>query len=293
MSSPAVIDRLRAGVEEIVLEEHTKRTSKVRTVEYIGRPVEFAREVCGFKPYAKQCDIIETLFLSDARWLAVRGAHSVGKDATIGGGILHYAAHVLGMLCIVISATERQLLGQTWAEFRRHFSPKLPGRLLSSSFELAGEKRVIAMTSGSTSNLTGWHDANGVLVVISEAQGEQVEAAAFDAAIANATDEKSRILVVGNPVKDSGRFFEIHRKPGWRQIHVSAFDHPNVEQDSPVLPGGPSRQWIKQVAAEYGQDSAYYISRVLGEFPIGRSVNGLIRREWLERAYARYDAHAM
>lgn len=253
--------------------------------EYRDRPVEFMRAELGFHPYDKQIEVIEAF--AQHRRIVVRGCHGAGKDALLAPLMLH-AAYCRGMLVLAISATERQLLGQLWREVGNRFSPRLPGELYTSDLRINGERRIIAMTSGSTSNLTGWHDPAGVFIAISEAQGEQVETAAFDAAIANAVDDASRIVVVGNPVKADGRFYEVSHKPTWRAIQISAFDHPNVREGREVIPGGPSPSWPKEMAEEFGEESPWYISRVLGEFPPVGSVDSLVRREWLEAAYARF-----
>lgn len=255
--------------------------------EQLQHALDFMRDELSFHPYPKQTEVVRS-FLENRRTV-VRGNHGAGKDAILAPLAL-YAAYVLRMLVLAISATEKQLLGQFWRELSNRFSERLPGELFTADLRINGEKRIIAMTSGNVSNLTGWHDPNGVFVAVSEAQGEQVEAVAFDAAIANCVDDASRIVVVGNPVKSAGRFFEVSNKPTWCAIAISSFDHPNVIEGRVVIPGGPSPTWPAEMAAEFGVESPWYISRVLGEFPAAGSVDSLIRREWLESAYERHDA---
>ena len=135
--------------------------------------------------------------------------------------------------------------------------------------------------------LTGWHDSRGVLVIISEGQGERLEDSAYDAAIANTTDEPSRILALGNPVRPAGRFYEINQKPGWRPFKISAFDTPNVIAGRNVLPGFPAHDWPTEVEAEYGgRDTSFYQSRVLAEFP-NTEEDGLLLRSWIDAAVER------
>lgn len=252
---------------------------------YRGRIVAFCREVLGWTPYDAQAAFLETA--TRDRYVVARGAHGMGKDAALAALAL-YDCFVERRLVLIISATARQLLGQVFTELRRmHRLAKLPGTLLSDQVELDGERRIIAMTSGSTSNLTGWHDANGVAVLISEAQGEAVEAAAYDAILGNVTDSKSHAVVGGNPVRPRGRFYELHRTKGWTQVHLPASAHPNISEGWEVIPGGPTPEWVEDVAQQYGRDSAYYMGRVLGEFPTEGSADQLIRRDWLEAAYAR------
>jgi hypothetical protein len=279
------VRRLREDVGELVA-RHGQTRDVADFRRYRGRPVEFFREELGFEPWAKQIEMAEAFHAH--RRVVVPGAHGTGKDACL-APLMLYAAYVCGMLVLGISATERQLLNQLWRELGKRFSARLPGELYTADLRIGGEKRVIAMTSGSVSSLTGWHDSGGVFVAISEAQGEQVEAAAFDAAIANAVDDASRIMVVGNPVKAAGRFYEVSRSPTWHTISISALDHPNVIEGRVVIPGGPSPTWPAEMAAEFGIESPFYVARVLGEFPTTGSVDSLVRLKWLEDAYARWE----
>lgn len=286
MSTAYEVEKLRAEVDQ-VLAAHGETRDIASFAKYRGRPVDFMREELGFTPYEMQIEVIEA-FERDRR-IVVAGCHGAGKDAIL-APLMLYAAYVLHMLVLAISATERQLLGQLWREVARRFSSKLPGTLLSSDLRIGGEKRMIAMTSNSVDNLTGWHDPNGVFIAISESQAEQVENAAFDAAIANAVDDASRIVVVGNPIKAEGRFYEASQKGTWHFIQISAFDHPNVRDGFVVIPGGPAPGWPAEMAREFGEESPWYISRVLGQFPPVGSVDSLVRVEWLEAAYARHVA---
>jgi hypothetical protein len=279
-------DRL-AKAEETLLVEHRASRDLADFQKYRGQPLAFFRDELGFIPYAKQVAVVEA-FERDRR-TAARGCHGAGKDAVVAALAL-YAAYCLGMLVLIISATERQVVGQTWREVRQRFSARLPGALFTTFLRIRGEPRILCMTSATISNLTGWHDPNGVAVFISEGQAEGVEGAAYDAALANAVDDRSRVLAVGNPIRAAGRFYEVSNKPTWRAIAISAFDHPNVVEQREVIPGGPAPGWPAEMAAEFGEDSAWYISRVLGEFPAEGTVDALFKRVWLEAAYARHEA---
>ena len=134
-------------------------------------------------------------------------------------------------------------------------------------------------------------DLDGVFIAISEAQGEQVEAAAFDAAIANAVDDASRVMVAGNPTRPSGRFFEVSRKASWHAIKMSAFDHSNIREGRVVIPGGPSPTWPQEMANEYGAESAWYTARVLANFP-ETGIDSLVQRAWIDRAVERWESGA-
>jgi phage terminase large subunit len=279
----ASIRRLDERIQDLIESHGGARTPEDFSV-YKDRPVEFMREVLRFEPWDKQIEVAQSV-VSNKR-TAVRGAHAMGKDAIL-GPLMLWAAYARGMLVLAISATEKQLLGQLWKELSNRFvgaGDRLHGQLFTGDLRIGGEKRILTMTSGSISNLTGWHDPNGVFVCISEAQGEQTEAASFDAAETNATDDASRIIVGGNPYKAEGRFFDIHSRSSWNKIKISAFDHPNITTGQIVIPGGPSPSWPAEMEAEYGLESAFYVGRVLAEFPTVGSIDALVEREWVERA---------
>jgi hypothetical protein len=285
MTTPFAVDRLRGEVQAVIARHDTRGHEDFSG--YAGRPVAFMQEVLGFTPWSKQVEVIESYMRN--RRTAVRGCHGAGKDAVL-GPLMLYAAYAEEKLVLGVSATERQLLGQLWREVGNRFSSRLPGELLTSELRIGGRQRMVAMTSGKVSSLTGWHDPKGVFIAISEAQGEQVEEAAFDAAIANAVDDASRIVVVGNPVLAAGRFYEVSQKGTWNAIAISALDHPNVVEGRVVIPGGPAPGWPAEMRAEFGADSPWYQSRVLGEFPASGTVDALVRAGWLDAAFARHEA---
>ncbi len=287
------LDRLEERFGELLGARASSRADFSEYAEGLDGLLRFLREVCHMDPTPKQVEVCRS-FLEHKRTV-VRGHHGAGKDA-IQGVLALYAAYVLQMLVILVSATERQLLGQVWAELARRWTEAdvFPGELYVGDLRIGGEKRVVAMTSGSVSNLTGWHNhrGTGVCVLISESQAEQVGEVAFDAAEGNTAGAGSRILVVGNPVKASGRFYEVSRKPTWSAIRMSAFDHPNVKEGRVVIPGGPSPTWPAEMEAEYGIESAFYVSRVLAEFPAQGTLDALVSGDDVEAAFERHDAGA-
>lgn len=281
---PRLFDEL--GVVE---EEYAARTSSKDLAPWRYDPVGFDVAM-GRNPTDYQQEIMRSVVQN--RYTVVRGCHGAGKEH-IAGSLAVWGATVPGMLVLVISATERQVIGQTMREVRAAFRAAakhhgIGGQALAGSIRIAGEDRIIALTGGSVVDaLTGWHDVKGVLVIISEGQGERLEDTAYDAAIGIASDAESRVLALGNPVRPSGRFFDINRKPHWNAIKVSAFDTPNVKAGAVVLPGFPAPGWPAEVAREYGgTTSPYYVSRVLAEFP-PQGESALFREDYWNAAVSR------
>ena len=288
MTTSRALDRLEERVGELLA---ARRAARTDFSEYRDAPVRFMREILSFHPTAKQVEVIQSVL--EHKRTHVRGHHGAGKDAVL-AALLLWACYGRGMLCLAISATEKQLLGQLWSELSRLWSDAkvLPGELYVGELRINEEKRIRGLLVGrSTSHLTGHHNHTGagVFVAISESQAEHVGDVAFDAAEGNTAGAGSKIVVVGNPVRAEGRFYEVSKRPSWSAIRMSAFDHPNVQEGRVVVPGGPSPDWPDEMAAEYGTDSAFYVSRVLAEFPTEGSVDSLVTRDQIDAAMDRHD----
>lgn len=275
-------ERLRGEL----VEESAGRASRSELSEWADDPVGWDVEA-GRDPVDYQRAVMGSV--AENKRTAWRGCHACGKDHTI-GSLAVWGAYARGMLVLVVSATERQVIGQTMREVRRAWRAArgahgIGGQLFQGSVRVGGEDRIVALTgSANVDALTGWHDAeSGVLVLISEGQGERLEDAAYDAAEGNVTTRQGRILAAGNPVRPEGRFWEIHQRATWERFKTSAHDTPNVRAGEMVRPGFPAPDWPEDVAREYGRESPFYLGRVAAEFP-ETAEDGLVDPSWIERA---------
>lgn len=291
MSNRATLSRAIGDVGDLV--ERLEGRDRVDLSRFADDPVAFATEI-GREPVDYQAAVMHSV--RDNRFTAWRACHSAGKEHTI-GTLAAWGALARGMLVLVISATETQVVGQAMKEVAAAFrgANQAFGQSVEHfrrSVRLAGEDRVISLTgsASSISNLTGWHDPeNGVLVLISEGQQEQLEGAAYTAALSNANTERGRILAAGNPVSPAGKFFEINHHPDWQVFRTSAFDTPNVRAGKTVMPGFPGPNWPKEMESQFhGTDNQFYQSRVLAEFP-DQAEDALIDVAAVDAAFERYE----
>lgn len=105
-------------------------------------------------------------------------------------------------------------------------------------------------------SLQGGH-AENYIILGDEASGISEEA--FDILLGTlSTGEGGRLILASNPVRSSGRFYEIFNRDlgSWKKLYFSAHDSPNV-----------NKEWIKEMEETYGVDSDLYRMRVLGQFP--------------------------
>lgn len=103
--------------------------------------------------------------------------------------------------------------------------------------------------------LQGVHSEH-VLLIADEASG--VPEKIFEAADGSMSGHNATTVLLSNPTRSSGFFFDTHHKlkHEWFTMHVGFMDSSRV-----------SKTWAASKAAHWGEDSNAYRIRVLGEFP--------------------------
>jgi hypothetical protein len=119
------------------------------------------------------------------------------------------------------------------------------------------EAFISARTSRSESpeSLAGVH-ADHVLLVVDEASG--VPESVFEAAYGSMSGKDATTILLGNPTRSSGYFYETHTRlrDSWWTKQVSCLDSPLVSPD-----------FIQEMELKYGSESNAMKVRVYGEFP--------------------------
>lgn len=231
---------------------------------YYNDPVGFVRNVLGFEPDAWQIEMLEAI-AQGKRQISVRSGHGVGKSSAASWAMLWFLTTRYPVKVVVTAPTSAQLFDALFAELKTNLR-KLPEAVQQlfnpkqERIELVADPEgafISARTARAESPeaLQGVHSEN-VLLVADEASG--VPEAVFEAAIGSMSGEHATTLLLGNPTRTSGFFFDSHHKnrDDWHTIHVSCLNSKLV-----------SDAFVSQVARTYGEDSNAYRVRVLGEFP--------------------------
>lgn len=257
--------------------------------KYADDPVGFIRDVLKETkpgPWGAQIEIAHAV--RDSPLVAVRSCNSSGKD-WLGARLALWWVYARNGMALVTGPTERQVREIVMGEVRRafHRSKELHGQLFQMALRLGDEEQrgILAFTSTEASKLTGFH-APRILAILTEAQA--VEDFAFEGVFSCAAGGDDRILALGNPLLQAGRFFDISHSETWKAIQISAEEHPNVVEGREVIPGAVSRSFVERIKSEYGERSNTYRSRVLGEFP-DQGEESLMARSWLDRAAALHE----
>lgn len=238
------------------------------------------------------------------RRVAERGPHGLGKTTTAAILVLWFAAtrnaSAVDWKAATTAGAWRQLERYLWPEIQKWarrirwdvldvqpWDPRT--QLLTLNIKLA-HGQAFAVASDEPALIEGVH-ADSVLYVFDESKS--IAAGTFDAAegaFSGAGDDapmEAFAFAASTPGEPSGRFYDIHtRKPGLEDWWVR---HVTVEET--VRAGRVTSEWVQQRRAQWGETSAVYANRVLGEFHTS-DTDGVIPLEWVELANERWQAWA-
>lgn len=234
----------------------------------------YARDWVGFirdyltEPDPWQRDLLDAAARGD-RQISVRSGHGVGKSTGAAFVVICTMLFRFPYRVVLTAATAGQLFDVLYPEVKSWIG-KLPPEL-QALFKITVDRIELvhapsdAFLTAKTSRaetpeaMAGVHcDGGWVLLVGDEASG--IPEAVFEAAAGSMSGERVTTLLLGNPVRSSGFFYDTHNKvrEHWTTFHISCFTSPRV-----------SKAWIEEMRVKYGEDSNAFRVRVLGEFPKG------------------------
>lgn len=247
-----------------------------------AEPALFVREALGVEPQEWQAKALQAL--ADHGRVSIRSGHGVGKSALGAWAILWELMTHFPVKIPCTAPTSHQLSDILWAELGMWFRRLEPA--LRDEFEI-GQERIYMKAAPNESfaaartarreqpeALQGFH-AENLLFVIDEASG--IDDQVFEVAEGALSTPGARVLMMGNPTRVSGYFYDSHHRlrSRWNAMRV-----PCTESDR-VAPA-----YIEDMALKYGVDSNIYRVRVLGDFPTSDD-DSVIPLLWLEEAVRR------
>ena len=276
-SSPSInLSHLRASaIRELKARGIEWPLSEQNPARYQSDPVGFFREVLKADPWTTQEAILNAL--AEHKRVVVRSCHHSGKTWAAAGIVQWFVRAFDPSLVITTAGSSRQVEKQLWNEIAQHQARAgLGGQLLTMSLTLSPSQRAIGFTTDDPIKFQGWH-AENILFVVDEASG--VPPAIYEAIEGCLTGGNAKLLLIGNPNNPSGTFYEAFRSDLYQKFHVQASDIP--KRIFPTVD-----EWIEERRQEWGEASATYQVRVLGNFP-DQGENALISMKWAEEAQER------
>lgn len=261
---------------------------------YADDPVGFVKQVLKANPLPWQEEFLQAIQRGERR-ISIRAGHGVGKSTACSWALIWHMVTRYPQKAVCTAPTAGQLYDALFSEVKRWVNA-LPD-FLKNMFEVFSERIVLkaapesSFISARTSSaerpeaLAGIHSEH-VLMIVDEASA--VPETIYEAAAGSMSGHSATTVLIGNPTRNSGLFYKTHHAlkkiastpegEGWLTMHVSCA-HPSVARLV-------STDFIKQIAATYGEESNAYRVRVLGEFAL-RDDDVLIPAELVDAAMSR------
>jgi hypothetical protein len=237
-------------------------------------PVLYVRQRFGIDPTPQQVQILQAMAPAGAK-VSVRSGHGIGKSSSAAWIIFwHLETHSYSKTpCTAPSSHQlRDILFGELSKWRRHADAHsaalgIPPRFwLTTLFKLvndglydpsAKEWGVYARTARKENPeaLQGFH-AQHLLYVLDEASG--IDEAIFEAAEGALSTPGARVLMLGNPTRNTGTFAASHKhnRGAYTTLHFRS-------QDSPLV----APEYRQQLIRKWGEGSNVVRVRADGDFP--------------------------
>jgi len=288
--------------------------------EYRADWNKFARDVLRIRFDSDQQAILNSVQRN--RKTTARSGHAKGKDYVAAGASLCFFYLHCPSKVINTAPTQRQVNDIMMAEIKTIHNKaneylgragiSLGGEVLATRVQFPDEPDWFLLgfkaQDKTVEAWTGFHSEN-ILVCITEASG--IEDETFNA-VEGLLTGNSRLLIVGNPTRTSGHFYNSFKNGQYKgKFILSCLDAVNVVNRKIIIPGQVDYEWVdEKVKApgwtqEIDRDSfntlnhdfvwngKYYRPgdlfrvKVLGQFPM-QSEDSLIPLHWIEQANERW-----
>lgn len=263
-------------------------------------PVRFARDILGVSLWSRQAEIVRAIVKHDR--VAVKSGHKVGKTRLCAIVALWFASMRKSGRVIMTSSSARQVRNILWREIKQLYnaSPLLKqlGGVChddpNSGLKFPDGAEVLGFSTDEPEKMAGLSGEH-MLFIVDEASG--VPESIFEAIEGNRAGG-ARLVLISNPTRTSGTFFNAFRDPIvktlWKTYSISSEDSPNVTGEASI-PGLATKAWIDEKRIEWGPDflkSPLYLVRVKGEFPLEGDKN-VVPFHLIERAMTQKDTLAI
>lgn len=251
--------------------------------EWKNSPLLFVTECVQVQPSEQQAEALVS-FAKNKR-TTIRSGHGCGKSTTASWLIMWFLCTRPYAKVACTAPTARQLSDILWSEL----SKWLRKSVLADEFVIQKDKifhkespkewwcraispSVKAGKDEQAETLAGLH-GDHLLIVCDEASG--IPDPVFIPLEGALTQEDNKVLLIGNPTKNKGYFYETHFDPrvrnNWNKLHWDSRKSSNVTKDM-----------TDYFANKYGIDSNVFRIRVAGEPPL-EDEKTLISLSWAQQ----------
>lgn len=212
--------------------------------------------------------------------ISVVSCHGTGKTRFL-GQVAHWWNYCFYGKAVVTAPKEKQIRTRFMPRYRDILGlaePWYKKLIFTTSLEvkIAGNDDwgLIGETASDAENMQGYHD-KPQLFLVDEASARVLDPM-FPVIEGALTTVGSVLVMIGNPTRTTGEFYNSHKKRGVKELyyrmHIKHTDSKYV-----------SLEWVKTMCKKYGANSPIYKVRALGEFA-DMEDNQLLAMGWLEDA---------
>src|SRR3990167_9526369 len=195
-------------------------------------PVFFAETILKVPLWEKEREIM--LAVRDNQEVAIRSCHASGKTFTAACIVHWWLLSWENSIVITTAPTFRQVKEILWREVRNAAMGKSiyqKDTILDTAINIGERWFALGLSTDRPDQFQGFHSPH-LMVVVDEASGIEP---IIEESIDGLTPEK--IVRIGNPLKNTGRFAESFKNQNTAKMHISAFDTPNVRAGKIIIPG--------------------------------------------------------
>jgi len=234
------------------------------------KPSEFCKKLLGEDPYPLQAKIMDSIL--ESRWIAVAAANGVGKTWAAARLAAWFLLCIPKALVVTTAPTFRQVRFLIWRELadvydklRARYELDL-GKFLTTRWEAPNGSLALGFAASEykADRFQGLHAPN-LLVIVDEASG--ISEPIYQQILATLRGRNSHLFMIGNPLSSQGPFAEAFSSSGFRTFRIRAFDSPNVRAKKVIIPGLVTYEDVERDRMLFGEDSLYWRTRILAEFP--------------------------
>lgn len=280
-------------------------------------PIQFMKVVFGREVVEHQIPIIRSCLSPETPLTTVATCHAVGKS-TVGAmaAITMLLTHKDSII-IIAANNLKQARNGVFKECEKLLRIcKLPITYNKNQSEIrindsnAWKIMISASDPHSDSGAQGIH-GDKMLVVIDEGAGIHDNIfAQLDSCLTSSGNKGviNNMLLLGNPTNSTGQFYRKYKSKASNSMNLSAFDTPNLKHFGITIQDYRNDTWrqkmkgedppyrflispskVNDLFQEYGEDSHFFKTRVLAQFPVGNTV-GMFTGKMIGEATTQADS---
>lgn len=265
------------------MQERAKQQARAAQPDYTTPDgiVAFTRDILHAEPAPYQERILRNL--AQFRRECAKSPHGSGKTCLAAWAVLWgLYAFDTDVKILTTASVWRQCEKYLWPEIKRWLYRARPDpmpRVLHTELILPN-KHAFAVVSDNPYLIEGAHSET--LIYIFD-ESKSIPSDTFDAAEGALSTGNTYALMLSTPGEPSGRFYEVcSRKAGYTDWHVDS-----ISLAEAIAAGRIDPTWAENRKLQWGEGSAVYQNRVLGEFA-DSGEDSVIPLSWVERAIERW-----